>query len=230
MLYGNGRNRDFKGERRVERPSVRRLCDHGLDAELYRREQCGDVQAHVSGDSACNPSPPRGRRRDRGKEAIESIADKGAHGGDVKTVGADGRDAPVSEEQRLDDERRGNGDHRRPGAYEHGNERCAHGMAGRAADNGDVEHHDDEAEGRAEREIRDLLHLERLVQLPRRRCPERHHDGVHRPVSCRAQISVRDVHRPTPFYCISSRRSLPSKDSAGGVFVADFGCGLQVAL
>jgi len=40
-------------------------------------------------------------------------------------------------------------------------------MAGGAPDDGMLKHHDDEAEGRADRQERGLLCLQRPVQLPR---------------------------------------------------------------
>jgi hypothetical protein len=67
-------------------------------------------------------------------------------------------------------------------------------VAGRPARYGDVEQHDDKAEGRGDGEERHLARLHRRPDPARRNGPERKHDRIPGDAGRGTEIAVGDVH------------------------------------
>ena len=81
---------------------------------------------------------------------VDEIAAEGQDTGHVEAVRTEGKDAAIAEEDRLHEQGYADAETCRPGAEENGHERAAHCVARRAAGQGDVEHHREKDEGRAD--------------------------------------------------------------------------------
>src|SRR5262249_46370533 len=112
----------------------------------------------------------------------------------VEAVGADRRDAAITEEERLQHKGDRRRDHGRPGAEHDRRQSAAHTMRRGAAGDGHIEHHDRERESGKDRKQWHHAPAQRLAHLLSRDDPEWRRGSVHDAASRGAEVTVRYVH------------------------------------
>ncbi len=168
----------------------------GLETELHRGAEGREVERRVGGrpqaehlrPASGGPSP---------HEPEQEMPREGNHEGHVESVRPEGQQPPVPEEQCLDEQRDAHGDAGRPGSQQRGDERAPHRVARGAARQRDVEHHDQEGEGRPDAQQRQPRPGDLRPGPPRRDRPDRHHRSAQHGAGGWAQVVVRNVHAPS---------------------------------
>ena len=84
----------------------------------------------------------------------------------LKQLAPEGRDAAIAEEHGLNGERDGDGEHRRPRTQHDGRHTHPYRMAGGAAGQRQIEHHDDEREGGEQGDERNEPRVEGRFHAP----------------------------------------------------------------
>ena len=188
------RQGDVEAEGEVERVAVRLAEEGGLTAEQERDDGRARVDTDEGGERG-SPGRAAGAGAQAREEPIDAVAGEGEderHGEAVRSVG---EQAAVAEEESLDEQGDADADAGRPGSEHYGEERARDGMDGGSSRRGNVEHHDSEAEGRAEGEQRHLPGAERLPDAPGRKAPDGGHGGSRGGAGNGAEYGVRYVHR-----------------------------------
>ena len=148
--------------------------EDGLDAEFDAHRKGSDGDADVGADAGRHRAPRRQDGRARGKQTVRPVADEGQDDAHIQAVGEDRQNPAVAEEERLENQRRADRDHRRPRPQDDRDQRSADAVRRRPSWNRDVEHHDREAKGREDRQERHGPVVQDLLDPLRRQTPDRH--------------------------------------------------------
>ena len=170
------------------------MKEQRLQPELERGEERRDVDREITGEPAGEDPPRREERCARRRQPVDRRSDERAGDREVEAVRPQREDAAVAEQQRLDGERHRDGDRRPPRAEHDRRHRDADRMSRRPAGERQVEHHDDEREGREERDQRHEAGGEERPDTAQSYRPERHRRGIERRAGRGTEIAVRNVH------------------------------------
>jgi len=99
--------------------------EQGLQTELHAGAARSDDDADVTGNAGGDHAAAGMRGRAPAEQPVDAVSNERQHERHVEAIGANGGDAAVSEQQRLDYQRHGDGDHRGPRSEQDCHQRAA---------------------------------------------------------------------------------------------------------